>query len=132
YMKEKSNEPMVEHKEALGIDGGINLLLILGVIGAVLFSGTVKLGEFIVYNVHVSYQNAIRDVVLLLLAGLSLLITSKENREANGFNWFPIQEVGKLFAGIFITIITPIAMLKAATEGQGALQFINDAVFTNG
>lgn len=132
YLKEKSNEPVVEHKEALGIDGGFNLILLLGVIGAVLFSGTVKLGEFVVYNVHVSYQNVIRDLALLGLAGLSWKLTSMENREANGFNWFPIQEVGKLFAGIFITIITPISLLKAATEGQGALQFINDAVFTNG
>ncbi|MDX1618503.1 MAG: sodium:proton antiporter, partial [Balneolaceae bacterium] len=49
---------------------------------------------------------------------------------ANGFTWFPIEEVGKLFAGIFITIIAPIAMLKAGKEGEGALQIVNDMVFT--
>ncbi|HFA59296.1 MAG TPA: sodium:proton antiporter, partial [Rhodospirillales bacterium] len=33
------------------------------------------------------------------------------------FSWFPIQEVAKLFAGIFVTIIPTIAILRAGTEG---------------
>jgi Na+/H+ antiporter NhaD/arsenite permease-like protein len=61
---------------------------------------------------------------------MSWVLTSKESRAANGFSWFPIQEVGKLFAGIFITIIAPIAMLQAGREGEGALQFVNNLVFT--
>ena len=100
-----------------------------GVIGAVLFSGLVHLGEINIYHVHVKVENLIRDAILLLLAGISWKFTSKESRAANGFDWFPIQEVGKLFAGIFVTIITPIAMLRAAREGEGALQFVTDAVF---
>lgn len=132
YNKEKDKEPINEDSEPFGLEGSFNLLLILGVVGAVLFSGTVKLGEFVVHHVHVNYENLIRDVTLLLLSWISWHFTSKESRAANGFNWFPIQEVGKLFAGIFITIIAPIAMLKAAQEGLGALQFVNDAVFTGG
>ena len=38
-------------------------------------------------------------------------------REENEFNWFPIIEVGKLFAGIFVTIIPAIAILKAGSYG---------------
>ena len=38
-------------------------------------------------------------------------------REGNGFTWGPIVEVAKLFAGIFITIIPAIAMLRAGTDG---------------
>lgn len=121
--------PDAAEKEPLGLEGGINLLLLAGIVGAVLFSGTVKMGEVTVYGVHMTVQNIIRDIVLLILAWLSWVLTSKESRAANGFDWFPIQEVGKLFAGIFITIITPIAMLKAGREGQGALQFVNDLVF---
>ncbi len=132
YKKETNTPPKDDGSEPLGIEGGFNLILLLGVVGAVLFSGIVKIGEFEVYHVHVTYQNLIRDIALLLLAWASWHFTSKESRAANGFNWFPIQEVGKLFAGIFITIIAPIAMLKAANNGQGALQFVNDAVFTEG
>lgn len=129
YKRETNTPPKDDGSEPLGLEGSFNLVLILGVVGAVLFSGLVHLGEFTVYHVHVRYENVIRDVVLLLLSWISWKITSKESRAANGFNWFPIQEVGKLFAGIFITIIAPIAMLKAANQGQGALQFVNSAVF---
>lgn len=131
YNKETNTEPTDDGSEPLGIEGGQNLFLILGIIAAVLFSGLVHLGELTIFHVHVTIENLIRDVVLLFLAWLSWTITPKASRAANGFNWFPIQEVGKLFAGIFITIITPIAMLKAANNGQGALQFVNEAVFTD-
>jgi len=40
-----------------------------------------------------------------------------EIHEANEYTWFPIVEVAKLFAGIFITIIPVIAILKAGTSG---------------
>ncbi len=129
YNKETNTEPRNDGTEPLGIEGGINLVLILGVVGAVLFSGLVDLGEITIFHVHVANANLVRDFTLLLLSWVSWKITSKESRAANGFNWFPIQEVGKLFAGIFITIIAPIAMLKAANDGKGALQFVNHAVF---
>ena len=130
YKKETNTPPIDDENEPLGIEGSQNLFLILGVIGAVLFSGLVHIWELTIFHVHINIENLIRDAVLLLLSWISWKITSKESRAANGFNWFPIQEVGKLFAGIFITIITPIAMLKAANEGKGALQFVNDAVFS--
>lgn len=129
YKKETNTPPKDDGTEPLGIEGSRNLFLILGVIAAVLFSGLVHLGEFTVFHVHVKVENVVRDIVLLMLTWISWQITSKESRAANGFNWFPIQEVGKLFAGIFITIIAPIAMLKAANQGEGALQFVNAAVF---
>ena len=129
---EKETQPTFDDddKEPLGIEGGFNLLLLAGVVGAVLFSGLFHLGEFSVYGVHMTVESVVRDVTLLVLSWLSWVLTSKESRAANGFTWFPIEEVGKLFAGIFITIIAPIAMLKAGKEGEGALQFVNDLVFT--
>lgn len=129
FNKEKQNEPKSEGSEAFGLEGSFNLFLLAGVVGAVLFSGLVDLGEFTVYHVHVAGANLVRDISLLVLSWLSWHFTSKDSRAANGFNWFPIQEVGKLFAGIFITIIAPIAMLKAANNGEGAMQFVNSAVF---
>ena len=44
-------------------------------------------------------------------------MTPKSIRDANEYTWFPIEEVGKLFAGIFVTIIPAIAILKAGTNG---------------
>ena len=44
-------------------------------------------------------------------------MTNREIRNKNSFTWLPIQEVGKLFAGIFITIIPLVAILKAGNNG---------------
>ena len=128
FNKESNTQPE-DTGEALGLEGSFNLLLLLGVVGAVLFSGFVKIGEVDIYHIPVRIENMIRDAVLLFLSWVSWHYTPKQSRAANGFNWFPIQEVGKLFAGIFITIIAPIAMLKAGKEGEGALRFVNDMVF---
>ena len=62
-------------------------------------------------------QNIIRDILLLSLTYISWTMTPKAIREANEYTWFPIVEVGKLFAGIFVTIIPAIAILKAGTNG---------------
>ncbi len=107
-----------EAHEALGIDGKINFLLLAGIVGAVLMSGVWKPGiEINVYHVHWELQNISRDVLLIVIAFLSWKITPMVNREANGFTWFPIMEVAKLFAGIFLTIVPAIAILKAGLDG---------------
>lgn len=107
-----------EPDEAIGIDGKINFLLLGGVVAAVLMSGVWKPHiEIEVYHVHWELQNIARDILLLLIAYLSWKLTPMANREANGFTWFPIMEVGKLFAGIFLTIVPAIAILKAGLGG---------------
>lgn len=62
-----------------------------------------------------TYPNLIRDIILLIAAFLSLKTTSKESRAYNNFNWGAIEEVAKLFFGIFITMIPALALL--ATHG---------------
>jgi Na+/H+ antiporter NhaD/arsenite permease-like protein len=42
-------------------------------------------------------------------------------REANQFSWAPMQEVAKLFAGIFVTMLPVLAMLRAGTQGSFAV-----------
>jgi Na+/H+ antiporter NhaD/arsenite permease-like protein len=112
--------------EKISIRGLHNLLFLAGVIGGVLFSGLVKLGEFNILGIELAVQDELRDLFLIGMGLLSLKFTPKEIREGNGFTWGPIQEVAILFAGIFITIIPMLAMLKAGTEG--ALAFIIGAV----
>ncbi len=113
YNREENN-PVPGKNEKLGIKGSINLLLLVGVIGSVLLSGFWNPHiSFSVYHVEVELQNIARDVLLILFTMASWKITSIEIREANEYTWFPIVEVAKLFAGIFITIIPVIAILKA-------------------
>lgn len=123
------HEVHADEPENFGLEGKINLLLILGVIAAVLASGLFQSKSgFEVYHVKVLWSNLARDLTLVGLALLSLRLTENKSRRLNDFTWFPIVEVAKLFAGIFITIIPAIAILKAGTHG--ALGFVVDLVNT--
>src|SRR5215510_7830146 len=105
----------------LHVRGTINLLLIAGAIGAILGAAWWQPGiSFDIYGTKVELQNALRDVILLLIAFLSLVLTHDEHREANGFTWDPIVEVAILFAGIFACIIPVLAMLQAGKDGSFA------------
>ena len=114
----------------LRLEGIPNLLLLGGVVGGVLMSGMWKPGvEITVYEVHVELQNIVRDVLLLILAGVSLKITAPEIRRRNEFDWEPIREVAKLFAGIFISMIPAISILRAGMDGalSGVISMVRTA-----
>jgi Na+/H+ antiporter NhaD/arsenite permease-like protein len=102
----------------ISIDGKVNLLLLGATIGAVLLSGFWRPNiQWRLFGSEIELQNVVRDLLIVAIALLSLKITRKSTREGNHFNWGPIIEVAKLFAGIFLTIIPVIAILRAGTEG---------------
>ena len=120
-----------DDNEKLGLEGSFNLLLLGGVIFGVLLSGFWKPGiNFEVYHVHLELQNIVRDILLLTLTCISWTMTDNQIRVANEYTWFPIVEVAKLFAGIFVTIIPAIAILKAGSKG--ALSVVVSSVSKNG
>ncbi|ABF09324.1 Na+/H+ antiporter NhaD/arsenite permease-like protein [Cupriavidus metallidurans] len=111
------------------IDGKVNFVLLLVVIGLVLMSGLWKPGiVFDVMGTDVPLPAVLRDVLLVVVTVASLIVTPHVARAGNEFNWEPILEVGKLFAGIFLTIIPVIAMLKAGTDGAfaGVIRAVSD------
>ena len=115
--------------EPIRVEGLFNLVFLLGIIGAVLMSGTFKWGEVNILGVHVYWQNIVRELMIVAMGLLSLKYTpfSGELRQSNEFSWEPIEEVAKVFAGIFITIVPALLILKAGEEGAlagliGAMQ----------
>lgn len=103
---------------SFGFDGAANFLLLGGVVGLVLLSGFWKSPiAFNVMGTEVGLPGIVRDVGLVAITLLSLKITADKVHEDNQFSWGPMQEVAKLFAGIFLTIIPVIAMLKAGLNG---------------
>lgn len=99
-------------------DGGINFLLLGGVVALVLLSGFWKSPvSFNMAGTDVGLPGLVRDVGLIAITLLSLRVTAAKVHADNQFSWGPMQEVAKLFAGIFLTIIPVIAMLKAGTQG---------------
>jgi Na+/H+ antiporter NhaD/arsenite permease-like protein len=91
----------------LGIEGKINILLLLGVVGAVLAS------EPLAAVGHAIHFPFVREVVMLVMAGLSLRFGPAAPRARNEFSWGPIVEVAVIFAGIFASMIPALAILEA-------------------
>jgi Na+/H+ antiporter NhaD/arsenite permease-like protein len=104
----------------LRIKGGVNFVLILVIIGAILMSAAVDLGGVTVLGVSMTWQDLLRDAIMVVVTAISLKVTPKANHKANGFSWGPIREVAVLFAGIFATIIPVLAMLRAGMAGPFA------------
>ena len=103
---------------SIGFDGGINFVLLAGVVALVLMSGLWTPGVvFDVWGTEVGLPGLVRDLGLMAITLVSLKVTPSQVHEDNQFGWAPMQEVAKLFVGIFLTIIPVIAMLKAGTGG---------------
>ncbi|MBC8257054.1 MAG: sodium:proton antiporter [Candidatus Marinimicrobia bacterium] len=130
YKRENHSVNEDQYKEPLSIEGKGNFILLVGVIIAVLLSGFWKpeFSGISLHGIHLTIPNTMRDISLVLLTLLSWKFTDLNIRNQNGFTWFPILEVAKLFAGIFITIIPAIAILSAGQNGvmSSVIQLVTD------
>lgn len=121
YYRKETEEPPEDGEQApLRVKGLYNFIFLGGVVGSVLMSGSYNLGESVILGVHQTIQNLLRDALLVTMGILSLAITPTALRKQNEFTWAPIQEVAYLFAGIFMTIIPALAILKAGSDGAMA------------
>ncbi|GGH66051.1 hypothetical protein GCM10010975_34480 [Comamonas phosphati] len=102
----------------LDFEGGVNFALLPAVVALVLLSGIWRTPAGLeIAGTHVGLPGLVRDLGLIVVALLSFKLTPPRVHEANAFGWGPMQEVARLFAGIFLTIIPVIAMLKAGVHG---------------
>lgn len=102
----------------IGFDGATNFWLLGAIVGLVLLSGFWKSSVvFDIMGTEVGLPGLLRDAGLIIVTLVSLKITPLDVHQDNQFSWAPMQEVAKLFAGIFLTIIPVIAMLKAGVNG---------------
>ncbi len=79
-----------------GVRGAINVLFLLGVVLSVAFQAPMPYREFI----------------MVAMTLLSLKFTTKKVRKDNKFTYHPINEVAILFAGIFVTMVPLIVLLR--------------------
>ncbi len=100
------------------LDGKINFVLLGIVLACVLASGVWRTGiEIGPAGASRDLAGWLRDAALLGIAWASWKLTPHGVRQAHHFEWGPMIEVAKLFAGIFLTIIPAIAILRAGNEG---------------
>jgi Na+/H+ antiporter NhaD/arsenite permease-like protein len=90
------------------------------IIAAILLSAKLQLGTFTVLGTELAVQNLLRDATMVVVTLVSFFTTPRQSHLANGFSWSPIIEVAALFAGIFVTIIPVLAMLRAGSAGAFA------------
>lgn len=114
-----SKEPPISRRTDLAdyvpmrLKGAINIGLLVLVIVTVIFSGPLaRLGETISFPF-------VREIILVILAILSVTIGPRGPRASNHFSWGPIIEVAVLFAGIFATMIPALALLEAKGASIG-------------
>ncbi len=121
YKKEGVIAPDRTPDSKVRIMGLESLVFVAIIIGAVLLRAEWKPGiSFKVLGVDLALQDIASNLIMLAAAFASLKFARKEYREANGFNWGPILEVAKLFAGIFVCIVPVLAILAAGKGGAAA------------
>jgi len=139
YSKEENKPVKKAGGEKLKLAGVPNIILIPFVVGAVIVSSVDMGTAFTFHFVEVPESSVLQVVILLLITVISLKVSDPSIRKGNDFSWEPIKEVAKLFATIFMTMITPIAMLRAGADGpmgmvvrsvvDGSGNFINSHFF---
>ncbi|WOH47640.1 sodium:proton antiporter [Bradyrhizobium sp. sBnM-33] len=119
WRKEGADWPISHLPRQLRIEGLHNIVYLAGIIAAVLLSGVWKPDVDIPLGLGVALplEGLVRDIILLALGYLSWRTTPRSIRVENAFAWTPIQEVAFLFAGIFVTIIPVLAILRAGRDG---------------
>jgi len=106
-----------ENREPFRLDGKINLLLLVGIMAAVLIES-----DWLPPKVDRVWSLFGSEALMLLMAFLSLRLTPRALREANGFTWAPITEVAILFAGIFVTMVPALELLQVHGRDLGLTQ----------
>ena len=120
YTREPKRAADTTPHEKLSIEGWPNVALIGVVVFGVLLQGIWKPGDVQILSETLGLERIVAIGIFLGVTLVSMLMTSKELREANGFTWGAMAEVAKLFAAIFLCMGPVLAILKAGSEGAAA------------
>jgi Na+/H+ antiporter NhaD/arsenite permease-like protein len=113
----RSSSPAIE-VGPLRVEGGINALWLLGIVGVVFATGVVsaRLTRF----PHL--PTVLQVAGMALFAGLSWVTTPRAVRDANRFSWAPMIEVAAIFLGVFVTMIPALSYLEQRGASLGITQ----------
>jgi Na+/H+ antiporter NhaD/arsenite permease-like protein len=100
----------VQPRRRLRIEGKRNFLFLAGVMAAAVFSG------------YFAWPRGIQELLMASMALASWLATPKKIHEENHFHFHPILEVAAVFAGIFITMVPALEILRMRSPNLGIHQ----------
>jgi len=108
----------IKEIEPIRVRGLVNLLFLTGIVVAVLLQSE-KAGRqaadwlsALFPCPDLTLHRPVGELIMLAMAGLSLAATPRDFRRANAFSWGAIVEVAVLFAGIFVTMVPALELLK--------------------
>lgn len=99
------------------LQGKLNFIWLFGVVLSVAFLNE----QYISFIASNHYYKFTREAVILSMAILSLMFTTKLVRQSNSFTWEPIKEVTYLFLGIFITMVPCLLYLETNAKKLGII-----------
>jgi len=106
-------------REGLNLGGNINFLFLSGIVLAALLQAG-RLADFVQAQLNhlfpcppLQLHRPWPEAIMAAMAVLSLVCTPRGIRSDNRFTWGPILEVAILFAGIFVTMVPALELLKA-------------------
>ncbi len=106
------------HDVAITIEGGLNLTLMIAIVGITLLAPTLSQTPVTtIMGIGISWQDIIRDCGYITIGGLSLWLTPKHIHHQQHFNFEPLKEVSRVFLVIFLSLIPISAMLKLGADG---------------
>jgi len=124
YRDPRKDGEILPEIEKLSIDGGVNLLLLLGAAITMMLRTFWSLpGALDLFGIPWSFDDILADALFILLGVLSLKLTHKATRQENAFVWTPIIEISILFAAIFVALIPVDAIMAAGQAGPGHALF---------
>ena len=100
------------HIEPLRVEGKLNFLWFAVIVAAVALLPSIDEEAIVAGHAGVMDYLPIRELIMLSAAACSYFIGDKQVRYvANQFSWAPVQEVGYLFIGIFLTMVPALLVL---------------------
>jgi Na+/H+ antiporter NhaD/arsenite permease-like protein len=97
----------VQPRRGLHIEGKRNFLYLLGLMTAAILSGTL------------GWPRGIQEALMVAMGLLSWWTTPRAVHKANHFHFHPIAEIAAVFAGIFVTMIPALEILRTRAPGLG-------------
>jgi len=126
--KKENIAPKAKQSDNMTLEGKLNLVLLPAVALLVLFSGHSSLQKpaITLFDTTMMTRGVLLQVVgLIFVTLISFKISPPDSsaRTENDFSWFPVLQAGKIFAGLFLTLIPVIAIIRAGHEGSFAPLF---------
>ena len=124
FVRERKKHPPAvapaapEDTGPLKLEGGLNLLWLLGIVGVVFATGVAG-ARFADHPYLVSLGQVLG---MATCAGLSWITTPRGVHEANRFSWAPMIEVATIFLGVFVTMIPALTYLEQRGASLGITQ----------